>query len=212
MGFGRKNVYDFLLSRTTFQLQSNFEFRYPKLFDDNSFLIDQINMPQLSTKVGMVYLDGLQIPVHSAPEFGDNELTFTMYVPEKFLEGPYGIIFQTILDKNHDITKWANRNRETGTELPGKDGEEKMINAYIIPTESTTSKDELYPQYGTCKSDDASDVQKGSPYNTIVLRNAIIKSITFSGGFSANSVALLKFDVTMTFSCFDMNNFGGAYE
>lgn len=169
--FSRKSLYDFVVSDIAYQNQASFEFRYPSLFDDNSFLIDQLDFPRLDTNVGNIWIDGYAIPVHSIPKF-DTEMKFVMYVKEDFLKNEYSWIFKTILSETHDIGEFYG---DTNTEKP--------IEAYIIPLKHTYKN--------TRKTVD-----------TLVLYNALIKSISLSGGFSANSQALLKFDVSLTFSYF----------
>lgn len=171
ISFSRRKLYDFIASDISFQSQAMFEFRYPALFEDNSFLIEQLNFPKIDTQIGDVWVDGFAIPVHSVPKF-DTELSFTMYAKEDFLTNEYAWVFNSICDPEHDIGKFQG---ETTTNRP--------IEAYIIPLKepykNTTTK-----------------------VNTLVLYNALIKTISLSGGFTANTQALLKFDVALTFSYF----------
>lgn len=169
--FSRKSLYEFITNGIAYQNQAAFEFRYPALFDDNSFLIDQLDFPRLDTNVGNIWIDGFAIPVHAMPKF-DTELKFVMYVKEDFLKNEYSWIFKTILSEKRDIG-----------EFHGEATTEKPLEAYIIPLKHTYKN--------TRKTSD-----------TLVLYNALIKSIALSGGFSANSQALLKFDVSLTFSYF----------
>ena len=171
INFSRKKLYDFVTSDISFQSQALFEFRYPALFDDNSFVIDQLDFPKFDTNIGEIWIDGYSIPVHSVPKF-DTELTFSMYAKEDFLTNEYAWIFNSIYDPGHDIGQFHG---EATTRNP--------IEAYIIPLKE--------PYNNTIK-----------PVDTLVLYNALIKSISLSGGFSANAQALLKFDVALTFSYF----------
>jgi len=181
-----KKLYDFLVKPIDFQIQSMFEFRYPVLFDDDSFLIEQLNFPQLEANTGNVYLDGYQIPVHSTGKFGNNEITFTMYVEEKDFyispspggsksPGKYFKIFNALLSNDHKIIDSL-----TGTynSAPA---------AKIIPLSAKRVEEDAY-------------LNMNVNNKTMVLYNALIKSISLSGGFSANATTLSKFDVTMTFS------------
>ena len=165
-------------SHGVLQNQAMYEFRYPILFENDSFLIEQVNFPKLDTNVGYIYLDGYRIPVHSAGQF-DNEISFTMYAEESnFLpEGKYFKVFDSILDINHKLVPF--------------DISKSIDSAYtakIIPLSTKYNA-------GERNSMDSKSV--------IVLYNALIKSITLSGGFSSNSQALAKFDVTVTYAFFD---------
>lgn len=171
-----QKLHEFLSSGLTFQKQAMFEFRYPTLFDEESFLIDQLGFPKLDTTIGYAYVDGLQIPVHSTVK-PDNEITFAMYVEEEFLKdgGKFASIFAMLLDEDHR----ENFNCNAGD----------IINAYIFPLKT--------PKYGEKQSDN---------FDCLTLCNAIIKSIALNGGFSANSSTLIKFDVTLSFSYIQKSN------
>lgn len=203
--FNDRKLYDFLNdSRKPYQSQAMFEFRYPKLFDDNSFLIEQVNFPKIDTNTGYVYIDGYEIEIHSTPKF-DKEVSFSMYVEEGFLEsndGKYKYIFDNITNIN-SITGSNTTNRLFNTiydnvfnnsflNLNSKYFKNKQIeDAYIIPLASS--------EY-SLKS------PKSKSTNVLTLHNAMLKSIVMSGGFSATSQALLKFDVTFSYSYFDIES------
>lgn len=178
MKFGESNnLYTFLKnSKFNYQKQAEFEFRYPVLFHDNSFKIEQLSFPIIDTNIGYAYINGYQIPVHSTPKF-DNEISFTMYVEENFLLGEYKAIFDTIIDETHDITL-SSFNKNIQRRIYGNNA---LLEAYIFPT----------------IPDNKEKINSG-----LVLENALFKSISMAGGFSANSIALSKFDIKMTYSRF----------
>lgn len=189
-----QNLTTFLKDRDrhgVLQLQAMFEFRYPVLFGNDSFLIEQINFPKVDTNVGNVYLDGYKIPVHSTAQF-DNEISFTMYVDERDFkyDGRYFSVFRTLLDPTHRL--YGNDNYITQLITDALQSENSTRNAKIIPLSGKYINDE--------KQRDTEEMDK-----TIVLYNALIKSIVLSGGFSYNSQALAKFDVVMTYSFMDHN-------
>lgn len=170
----RQSFYNFLKNNSyAYQNQAMFEFRYPVLFEEDSFMIDQLNFPKLDTNIGNVYLDGYKIPVHSTALF-DNEITFTMYVDERDLRknGKYFQIFNSILEPEHFL----------------KGIKQSSGIATIIPISTTF---ETYEAGGKDEND-----------RTIILYNALIKSISLQGGFSSNSIATLKYDIAMTYSFF----------
>lgn len=171
------SLHQFVTNSITYQNQAMFEFRYPVLFEDDSFLIEQLNFPKVDSNVGYVYLDGYKFPVHSTALF-DNEITFTMYVDEQYLlpSGKYYKIFNALLADDHvfnDIT-------------------DKVYEAKIYPL-STNIEEYLH-------DGPASHLFQLSPKREVVLKNALIKSISMAGGFSSNSTALAKFDVVMTYA------------
>ena len=71
MIYNQNSLYQFLKADKSYQNQASFEFRYPTLFDKESFLIDQVDFPHLEKTVGYTWLDGFQIPVHSIAKFGN---------------------------------------------------------------------------------------------------------------------------------------------
>ncbi len=172
-----KSIYDFLNqdSKTGYQSQSMFEFRYPILFEDDSFLIDQLDYPKLDTNVGYIYLDGYKIPVHSTGSF-DNEIRFSMYVRESDLDynGKYYKIFHSLITDDKHIFDDKHQT--------------EVIKAKITPLSYSETGDSL-----------VNDINA----KTIILYNAMIKSASMQGGFSSNSIALTKFDVTMTYAFFE---------
>lgn len=181
----KKTLYQFLRNEISYQNQALFEFRYPVLFDEDSFMIDQLNFPKLDTNMGYIYLDGYRIPVHSTGLF-DNEISFSLYVNENDLHynGKYFKIFNSILDKNHELP-YNEFTQNTNTITP--------IIAYITPLSTSINME-------------SSDLKSDTNNRTILLYNALIKSIGLQGGFSSNSTALAKFDVTMTYSFFSHND------
>lgn len=178
----RNSLFQFLTKPINFQIQSMFEFRYPVLFDDDSFLIDQLNFPQIEANTGLVYLDGYPIPVHSTGKFGNNEITFSMYVEEEDFSlgrkgaGKYYKIFNSLLSQDHTLIDDV-RSGITDSALVAK----------IIPVSAQVNGEAGYYDL---------DVNN----RTTILYNALIKSMSLSGGFSSNSQTLAKFDVSMTFS------------
>jgi hypothetical protein len=171
------NLHEFLNSDKIYQLNSRFEFRYPILFDDNSFLIDQIVFPKIEANIGNIWIDGFAIPVHSTAKF-DNDITFTMYVPEHFLQYEYNWIFNSFLSDKHSIIDNFVE-QKTGNSI-------NDFNAYLIPLSSEYIKPPVKSDF------------------SIELYNAKIKSISMPGGFSANSQALAKFDIALSYSFFEI--------
>lgn len=175
-------LYDFLSKPIAFQQQAMFEFYYPFLFEENSFLIEQLNFPQVTTNTGFVYLDGYKIPVHSTADFG-NEITFTMYAEENDFSqanGKYFDIIESFLNKDHNIYLSTHNSQILNSPLIAK--------IYPLPSN--------YDFYKTkpIKRDDT---------KAILLYNALIKTISLSGGFASNSITLSKYDVTLTYSFID---------
>lgn len=200
MNFSSNSLYNFITSSTyTFQSQAEFEFRYPVLFNENSFKIDQLSFPTIDTHVGNVYINGYEIPVHSMPKF-EHEINFTMYVEEEFLLGEYGLIFSTILSEHHDIARIDTFYNRTSNITNGVNTTPDLIYAYIIPTSHNSKLPVEDFSRDQAEYDAAFDISKYQNY--LVLENALIKSISMAGSFSANSTTLTKFDVKMTFSQF----------
>ena len=85
MTFTKKSLYDFIQSNPSLQLQANFEFRWPILFNDNSFLIDTLEVPEIDSTQGYRYLDGYQIPVLGTPRF-TNVIRISFWAKEPFFE------------------------------------------------------------------------------------------------------------------------------
>ena len=115
MTFNNTTLYDFINSNPSLQLQSNFEFRWPLVFNEDSFLVDTLEIPEIDSTQGYMYLDGYQLPVLSTPRF-TNTIRLSFWAPEPFMNR-YGVLFDELLAQRMD----------------GKD-------AYIIPRSTPTSK------------------------------------------------------------------------
>lgn len=85
LSFTKKGLYDFLQSNPSLQLQANFEFRWPLVFNDDSFLIDTLEVPEVDSTQGYMYLDGYQLPVLGTPRF-TNAIRISFWVKEPFIE------------------------------------------------------------------------------------------------------------------------------
>lgn len=85
MIFTKKSLNDFIKSNPSLQLQANFEFRWPVVFDKNSFLIDTLEVPEIDSTQGYRYLDGYQIPVLGTPRF-TNTIRVSFWAEEPFLK------------------------------------------------------------------------------------------------------------------------------
>ena len=100
MTFSNKSLYDFIQSNPSLQLQANFEFRWPLVFKDNSFLVDTLEVPEIDSTQGYMYLDGYQLPVLGTPRF-TNTLRVSMWAEEPFMN-KYGILFTELLNQQMD--------------------------------------------------------------------------------------------------------------
>ena len=186
-----KSLYDFVTQDVSLQTQSNFEFRYPILFKEDSFLINQIDWPNVELNQGNVYIDGYAIPVFSSPKYG-TEIKFSMYVPEPFFT-KYTEIFNAIINKSDNITENDNNSvRYYAEQLFSSPYAE------IIPLNPEISR--------TMTGDFVTSLFKSNSLlpSSLKLVNARIKSLSMNSGFTANSIALAMFDVTMTFSYFEI--------
>ena len=181
---GKKSLFHFLTEDISFQNQAWFEFRYPVLFKEDSFMIESLNFPKVEANVGNIYLDGYKIPVHSTGAF-DNEISFSMYVDERDLrwDGKYFRIFNSLLNNDHKLIA-STRNKYESIWL------DDALVAKIIPLSGAIGGEDGY--FDAAIND-----------RTIILYNALIKSISIAGGFVSNSTTLAKFDVSMTYSFFE---------
>lgn len=100
MTFSNKSLYDFIKSNPSLQLQANFEFRWPLVFKDNSFLVDTLEIPEIDSTQGYMYLDGYQLPVLGTPRF-TNTIRLSFWAEEPFMN-KYGILFTELLDQQMD--------------------------------------------------------------------------------------------------------------
>lgn len=94
MTFSKKSLYDFIKSNPSLQLQANFEFRWPLVFNENSFLIDTLEIPEVDSTQGYMYLDGYQIPVLGTPRF-TNAIRLSFWAEEPFFK-KYELLFNEL--------------------------------------------------------------------------------------------------------------------
>ena len=118
MTFSNKSLYDFINSNPSLQLQANFEFRWPIIFNDNSFLIDTLEIPEIDSTQGYMYLDGYQLPILGTPRF-TNSIRLSFWAQEPFL-GKYGILFNELIEQKLD--------------------KQRRSDAFIIPRNTPESK------------------------------------------------------------------------
>ena len=99
MNFSSKSFFDFIKSNPSLQLQANFEFRWPLAFEENSYLIDTLEIPEIDSTQGYMYLDGYQIPVLGTPRF-TNTIRVSFWAKEPFLnngDSGYEIFFKELI-------------------------------------------------------------------------------------------------------------------
>lgn len=115
MTFSNKSLYDFIQSNPSLQLQANFEFRWPLIFNENSFLVDTLEIPEVDSTQGYMYLDGYQLPVLGTPRF-TNTIRLSFWAEEPFIS-KYILLFNELI----------------GQTLEGSE-------AYIIPRSTPASR------------------------------------------------------------------------
>ena len=177
LDFSIKGFHDFLKSGSSLQLQSNFEFRWPLLFDKNSFLIDTLEVPEIDSTQGYMYLDGYQIPVLSTPRF-TNTIRVSFWAEEPFLE-TYKPLFNEL----------TTQEKFNGLYIKNQTDFNKN-KAYIIPI----STEEINPS-----NKNSVEYQD----KAICLYDTRLKQITVDE-HSASSQALMHINLTITFAIFNI--------
>lgn len=184
MNFSSKSFFDFIKSNPSLQLQANFEFRWPILFEENSFLIDTLEIPEIDSTQGYIYLDGYQLPVLGTPRF-TNTIRVSFWAKEEFFNH-YEILFKELLEQKLEQSSQSS-------------------DAFILPCKST---DEFLGYRSILPDSFINWAQGASQTKVLRLYNARLKQIT-SDEHNSSSQTLMHINLTLVFDFFKLedNNF-----